>query len=70
MCAARDTFWLSFGLFQIPIVWLILRGLWAYRGPLQLPITLLGSLLCSLGVGFLLFFIAGPGWYRIAGQFK
>jgi hypothetical protein len=70
MCTARNTLWFSFWLFQIPIVWLIFRGLWAYRGLLQIPISLLGSVLCSLGGSCLLFLIAEHGWYRMAGQFK
>jgi hypothetical protein len=70
MCTARNALWFSFGLFQFPLVWLILRGLWAYRGLLQIPISLLGSVLCSLGGGCLLFLIAEHGWYRMAGQFK
>lgn len=70
MNTARNDLWFSFWLVQIPIVWLILRGLWAYRGLLQISISLLGSVLCSLGGGFLLFLIAEHGWYRMAGQFK
>lgn len=70
MCTARDLLWFSFGLIQIPIVWLVLRVLLAYRGPLQIPIALLGSVLCSMGGGFLLFLVAEHGWYRMAGQFR
>jgi hypothetical protein len=70
MCTARNALWNSFWLFQIPIVWLIFRGLRAYRRLLQIPISLLGAVLCSLGGGFLLFFIAEHGWYRLARQFK
>jgi hypothetical protein len=70
MTTARNYIWFGFWLVQIPIVWLILRGLWAYRGLLQIPISLLGSVLCSFGGGFLLFLIAEHGWYRMAGQFR
>ena len=70
MCTARNALWFSFGLFQIPIVWLILRGLWANRGLLQIPISFLGSVLCSLGGGCLLLLVAEHGWYRVALQFK
>lgn len=70
VCTARNALWFSLGLVQIPIVWLILRGLWAYRGIMQIPISLLGSVLFSLGGGCLLFLIAEHGWYRMAGQFK
>jgi hypothetical protein len=70
MYTANNVLWASFWLFQIPIVWLILRCLWAYRRLVQIPISLLGSVLCSLGGGFLLFLIAEHGWYRMAGQFK
>jgi hypothetical protein len=70
MCTARNTLWFSLWLFQIPIVWLIFRGLWAYRGLLQIPISLLGSVLCSLGGGCLLLLVAEHGWYRVALQFK
>jgi hypothetical protein len=62
--------WVSFWLFQIPIVWLILRRLWAYRSLLQIPISLIVSVLCSFGVGLLLARIAQPEWYSIAGHFK
>lgn len=70
MCTVSNSLWFGFGLFQIPIVWLIVRGFWAYKGILQIPISLLGSVLCSLGGGLLLLTIAQHGWYRLAGQFK
>jgi hypothetical protein len=70
MSTAANALWFSFLLFQIPIVWLILRGLWAYRNLLQIPIAFLGSVLCSLGGGVLLLLIAENGWYRLALHFK
>jgi hypothetical protein len=70
MSTAIHLLWFSFGLFQIQIVWLILHGLRAYRGLLKIPISLLGSILCSLGGGCILFILAEHGWYRVAGQFK
>jgi hypothetical protein len=70
MSRATSALWFSFWLFQIPIVWLILRGLWAYRNLLQIPISFLGSVLCSLGGGLLLFFLAEHKWYGLALHFK
>jgi hypothetical protein len=70
METANNVLWVSFWLFQIPIVWLILRGLWVYRGLLQIPITLLGSVLFSLSCGLLLSLIDESRWFRIAGHFK
>jgi hypothetical protein len=70
MSTATSALWFSFWLFQIPIVWLILRGLWAYRGLLQIPISLLGSVLCLLGGGLLLFLIAEHKWYGLARHFE
>jgi hypothetical protein len=70
MSAAANALWFSFWLFQIPIAWLILRGLWTYRNLLQIPISFLGSVLCSLGGGLLLFFIAEDKWYGLARHFK
>ena len=68
MCTAASFLWFSFELFQIPIVLLILRCLRVYRRLLQIPLSVLGSLLCSLGGGFLLFLLFEHGWYRMAGQ--
>jgi hypothetical protein len=70
MSTAANALWFSFWLFQIPIVWLILRGLWAYRNLLQIPISFLGSILCSLGGGVLLVFIAQDKWLGLARHFE
>jgi hypothetical protein len=70
MSTATNALWSSFWLFQIPIVWLILRGLWTYRNLLQIPISFLGSVLCSLGGGILLLFIAQDKWLGLALHFK
>jgi hypothetical protein len=70
MCTAINALSLSFWLFQILIVWLILRGLWAYRSLLQIPISFLGSVLCSLGGGLLLVFIAQDKWFALARHFE
>jgi hypothetical protein len=70
METARSVLWSSIWLFQIPIVWLTLRCLWAYRRLLQIPISLLGSVLCTFGGGYLLFLSFQQKWYSLASQFK
>jgi hypothetical protein len=73
MTAISDTLWLVFLLMQIPIVWLV-TNLASVTKPLsrllQVPLSLLASVACSLCVGALLLFTFEGGWYSLALQFK
>jgi len=70
MSRSTSVLWSGFWLFQISIVWLVLRGLWAYRSLLQIPILFLGSILCSVGGGVLLLRVAQDKWFGLARDFS
>ncbi|WP_158748874.1 hypothetical protein [Acidobacterium sp. S8] len=56
-----DLFWAM----QIPIVWVVWRGSWAYRGLLQVPLSLFWSVVCSIGGGFLWLTLSDKVWIRV-----
>jgi uncharacterized membrane protein len=70
VAATANTLWLVFLLIQIPIVWLMTNLIFSkpLSRLLQIPLSLLVSVACSLCIGFLLLISFEDGWFFLADR--